>query len=63
MGMGWSVDDMIYSSQRDKGKIEVPRNVRNSNSGKMTEKSLGETGLNIRQYASSKWDRTICLEE
>ena len=33
-------------------KIEVPRDVQNSKSGNI--KSLGETDLNIRTYASPK---------
>ena len=44
-----------------RSKIEVPRDVKNSKSGLIT--SSGETGLNIRTNASSKWDKTRCLEE
>ena len=43
---------------RQKGKIEVPRDVRNSKSGNMT--SSEENGLNIRTNASPKWEKTRC---
>ena len=44
-----------------KNIIEVPKDVRNSKSAKMT--SSWENGLNIRTNASPKWDRTRCPEE
>ena len=45
-----------YTTIRQRSKIEVSRDVRNSKSGNTT--SSGDIGSNCRTNASPKWDRT-----